>query len=83
MTDIEEVDIMRVLQIVKTNDGATWAFNQAKKLSDMGIEIICMLPCIKGGMADKYKKSGMEVIQFDASLPLSNPFKFFRQKKEF
>lgn len=75
--------MMRVLQIVKTNDGATWAFNQAKKLSDMGIEIICMLPYTKGGMADKYKESGMGVIQFDASLPLSNPFKFFRQKKEF
>lgn len=74
---------MKILQIVKTNDGATWAFNQAKKLSDMGIDVICMLPCVTGGMADKYRENGMDVIQFDASLPLSNPFKFMKQKKEF
>lgn len=72
---------MRVLQIVKTNDGATWAFNQAKKLSEMGVEIICMLPHTKGGMAVKYKENGMNVIQFDASLPLGNPLEFIKRKK--
>lgn len=74
---------MRVLQIVKTNDGATWAFNQAKKLSEMGVEIVCMLPHTKGGMAVKYKENGMNVIQFDASLPLGNPLGFIQRKKEF
>ena len=47
---------MKVLQIVKTNEGANWAFNQAKWLYDNGVEIITVLPEINGGMAEKYKE---------------------------
>lgn len=74
---------MRVLQIIKTNNGANWAFEQAKKLSVMGVEIICMIPDENGVMAEKYVANGMEVILFDASLPIKNPISFFSKKKEF
>ena len=70
---------MRVLQVVKTNRGAAWAFNQAKWLKENGIEIITVLPCETDGYAEKYKAAGMQVIQGDWSLPLSKPWLFFKR----
>ncbi len=72
---------MRVLQIIKTNEGATWAYNQAKWLHNHGVEVITVLPNIAGGMADKYVHSGMQVIQGDFSLPLNQPWVYFRRAK--
>ena len=46
---------MRILQVVKTNNGANWAFEQAKFLFEKyGIEIITVLPDDKERMAQKY-----------------------------
>mgnify|MGYP003409231992 FL=1 len=70
---------MKVLQIVKTNEGANWAFNQAKWLHDNGVEIITVLPEINGGMAEKYKECGMKLEKADFSLPVSKPWKINKQ----
>lgn len=72
---------MRILQIIKTNEGATWAFVQAKWLFDNGVDIITILPSINAGMAEKYRSHGMKVIALDFSLPIANPLKFFERKK--
>ncbi|MEH7019912.1 glycosyltransferase family 4 protein [Priestia megaterium] len=66
---------MKILQIVKTNEGAHWAFTQAKWLFNNGIDIVTVLPSIKGGMAEKYEAEGMQIIQGDFSLPINTPWK--------
>jgi glycosyltransferase involved in cell wall biosynthesis len=66
---------MKILQIVKTNDGARWAFNQAQWLSAHGVEVIVVLPQDRGGMADLYIDSGIKVIKADFSLPVTSPWK--------
>ena len=58
---------MKVLQIVKTNRGAAWAFNQAKHLKELGVEIVTVLPNVCDGNAAKYKENGMAVIAGDWS----------------
>jgi len=70
---------VKVLQIVKTNEGATWAFNQAKWLHEHGVDIITILPCIHGGMAERYISNGMLIIEADLSLPISKPWKLFKK----
>lgn len=73
---------MRILQVVKTNRGATWAFNQAKHLKDRDVEVITVLPNSHEGHANKYKESGMEIIEGDWSLPITKPWKFFSLCRE-
>lgn len=73
---------MKVLQIVKTNVGASWAFNQSKWLIENGIDIVTVLPSINGGMAEKYKKLGMEIVESDFSLPITKPWKLLSRNKE-
>ena len=73
---------MRILQVVKTNRGAAWAFNQAKHLKEMGVEIITVLPNNTDGYAEKYKESGMEIIEGDWRLPITKPWRFFSVCKQ-
>ena len=73
---------MRVLQIIKTNEGATWAFRQAKWLFDNGIDIITVLPTLEGGIAEKYKAHGMKTIMEDCTLPVKHPWKLFERAKK-
>lgn len=72
---------MKILHIVKTNIGAKWAFDQAKWLHNNGIDIITVLPEITGGMAEKYKENGMEIIKADFSLPITKPWQIFSRSK--
>ena len=73
---------MRILQVVKTNRGAAWAYNQADWLCKNGVEVITVLPDENDGYAQKYKASGMKVVRGDWSLPLSKPWMFFKRIKE-
>jgi glycosyltransferase involved in cell wall biosynthesis len=70
---------MRVLQVVKTTRGATWAYNQAKWLHNHGVEIITVLPNNSEGYAEKYRSSGMKVTVADWSLPVSRPWKIINR----
>ena len=74
---------MKVLQIVKTNTGAIWAYQQAIALKSMGVDIVSVMPDEFNGMAKKYKAHGIKVIGFNASLPLKKPWTFFKKKKQF
>ena len=72
---------MKILQIVKTSDGANWSFLQAQWLFNNGVEIITILPSDKGIIADKYIKNGMKIIVGDFSLPIKKPWEYFKRKK--
>ncbi len=65
---------MKVLQIVKTNVGANWAFEQAKWLNDSGVEVITVLPSIDGRVSEKYKLNDMKVVKGDFTLPIKKPW---------
>lgn len=73
---------MRILQVVKTNRGATWAYNQALELKREGIELITVLPSLDEGYASKYRDAGMKMIKGEWSLPVTKPWKFFSRAKE-
>lgn len=73
---------MKILQIVKTNEGATWAFTQAKWLFDNGVDIATILPSTEGGMAEKYKESGMKVLEGDFTLPVSRPWNLLKRARK-
>lgn len=72
---------MKILQVVKTNRGAQWAFNQAVYIKKLGVEVITVLPNADEGYAQKYKECGMKVIVGDWSLPITRPWKFFARRK--
>ena len=73
---------MKILQIVKTDIGAVWAFEQAKAMLGRGIETITVLPNASGRTAQKYIDNNMPIIVEDLSLPIKCPWKiFFRIKK--
>lgn len=73
---------MKILQIVKTSEGATWAYNQAEELKKNGIDIITIMPDDAGKIAKEYKQSNMKIIINDFSLPIKKPWTFFRKKRE-
>ncbi|MDV6038584.1 glycosyltransferase family 4 protein [Bacillus sp. SM-B1] len=73
---------MKILHVVKTNEGANWAFTQAQWLFNNGVDIVTVLPSINGGMAEKYKAAGMDIIQGDFSLPVTKPWKILGRVKE-
>ena len=73
---------MKILQVVKTNRGAAWAFNQAKHLKDIGVETVTVLPDDSEGYAEKYKENGMEVVAGNWSLPVTRPWQFFSRAKK-
>ena len=72
---------MKILQVVKTNRGAAWAFNQAMHLKKMGVEVITVLPSSKEGYAQKYIKNDLSVIEGDWRLPINKPWRFFSVRK--
>lgn len=69
---------MRVLHLIKTAEGATWAYRQIKVLVGQGAEIAVCLP--PGKMADKYIADGIKVYPFHFSI---NPVKVLVQMLKF
>jgi glycosyltransferase involved in cell wall biosynthesis len=71
---------MKVLHLIKTGVGATWAYRQIKVLAAQGVEVAVCLP--EGKMADKYTADGIEVYNFNFSLAphkLLSSFRAFRK----
>ncbi|HIB1872564.1 TPA: glycosyltransferase family 4 protein [Enterococcus faecium] len=73
---------MKVIQVVKTNRGATWAYNQAKCLHSKGVDIVTVLPNDTSGHANLYKENGMRIITADWSLPISKPWRIIKRIKQ-
>ena len=73
---------MKILQVVKTNRGAAWAFNQAVHLKKLGVETVTVLPDNRDGYAAKYIENGFKIIEGSWGLPITKPWKFFSLCKE-
>ncbi len=74
---------MKILYIVKTNRGASWAYRQVEwiKKHKEGFEFTIVMPSENGGYADRYKEIGCKVIASDFSLPVKKPWTYIRKKK--
>lgn len=57
---------MRILHLIKTGEGAMWAYRQIKVLSSLGDDIAVCLPW--GPIADKYINDGIKIYEFDFSI---------------
>jgi glycosyltransferase involved in cell wall biosynthesis len=64
---------MRVLHVVKTSDGATWAANQAAVLSRLGVEVHVALPRTEGRTVEAWRHAGATIHVADLSLPVRHP----------
>lgn len=73
---------MKVLHIIKTNTGASWAYKQIREQKKIGVDITVMMPNDCEGFALEYKKINVDVIKFDASLPVKKPWTFFKKRKQ-
>ena len=69
---------MRVLQLIKTADGATWAYRQIKVLLEQGAQVAVCMP--KGKMYDKYLAEGVKVYELNYTI---NPIKQISVFKDF
>jgi glycosyltransferase involved in cell wall biosynthesis len=56
---------MKVLHLVKTVRGATWALRQVEALRRLGVEIVVALPSAKSGLAPAYARAGATVVEAD------------------
>lgn len=73
---------VKILQVVKTNRGATWALSQAKYLKKLGVEIVTLLPSTTEGIAARYQAEDLPIIAGDWRLPITKPWRFFSVCKE-
>jgi len=63
---------MKVLHLLKTSVGASWALRQTTELVKLGVEVHLVLP--PGPMVEKYLQAGVQVHLFDPSLSLGKPW---------
>lgn len=65
---------MRVLHLVKTSDGASWAANQAAELVKLGVEVHVALPRESGRAVQKWVDGGAIIHVAPMDLPVSFPW---------
>lgn len=63
---------MRILHLLKTAVGASWALRQTTELVKLGVEVHLALP--EGPMVAKYQQAGIKVHIFDPSIVLNKPW---------
>lgn len=64
---------MKVLHLLKTAVGASWALRQTQQLIKLGVEVHLALP--DGPMVEKYQQVGVNVHVFDPALSIGKPWK--------
>lgn len=70
---------MRVLHIIKTADGADWAWKMAGHLVRMGVEVHVAMPRLSGRFLGEWAASGAVLHELDASLPVREPWAWSRR----
>jgi len=73
---------MKVLHLIKTTQGATWALRQMKELVDLDVEVHVALPSYSG-KASSYEKAGVKVHILDTDLSLKSIWNLVPQIKAF
>jgi len=73
---------MRVLHLVKTNVGATWAWRQIRELVKLGLDVHVAIPA-GGPMAGKYAAVGAHEHNLQTNFPVGVPWRFPSLAAEF
>ena len=68
---------MRVLQVVKTSDGAQWAARQAAVLGRLGVDVHVVLPSRTGRAVLDWERAGATIHLANLALPVVRPYRFF------
>jgi glycosyltransferase involved in cell wall biosynthesis len=68
----------RVLQLIKTNDGARWALDQVMELVKAGFDVHVVLPEKDGRFSKDWRNSGAVVHKLDIGLFVTSPVRFMR-----
>jgi hypothetical protein len=66
---------MKVLHIVKTAVGATWACERVRVLCSLGIDVVVALPSDSEGLAPKYRQAGATVVRAKLDFPAQKPWR--------
>jgi glycosyltransferase involved in cell wall biosynthesis len=66
--------MIRVLHLLKTSVGATWALRQMRELAALGVEVHAALP--PGPLIPKYEAAGVHVHLLQPDLPMRAPGKW-------
>lgn len=66
---------MRVLHLLKTSAGATWALRQMRELVQLGTDVHVVMPT-DGPLVDHYQAAGIVVHQGQPSLPVRSPYQW-------
>ncbi len=66
---------MRVLHLVKTAEGATWAALQCQVLTETGIEVHVALPSLEGRAVKEWQRSGAVLHELETNIPTRAPWR--------
>jgi glycosyltransferase involved in cell wall biosynthesis len=66
---------MRVLHVVKTSDGASWAASQVSELVRLGIDVHAALPSATGRTMDEWRNSGATLHFLNLDFPVGAPWR--------
>lgn len=69
---------MRVLQVIKTSEGAFWAVRQVSELIRHGLDVHVMLPSRSGAAIPAWQGTGAVLHYVDCRFPLRNPGRILR-----
>jgi glycosyltransferase involved in cell wall biosynthesis len=72
---------VKVLHLVKTAVGATWAVRQVRELSRNGVDVHVAIPP-GGTQAPRYSVAGAVVHRLDCDLPSSKPWRFPERRRQ-
>ncbi|GHE89808.1 glycosyltransferase [Thalassotalea profundi] len=72
---------MKVLHLLKTSTGATWALRQLRELVKLGVEVHVALP--DGPLVTAYNEVGVHTHILQTAIHVKNPWKNIRLFKEF
>lgn len=64
---------MRVLHLLKTASGASWALRQTRELALHGVEVHAAMP--PGPLVRQYEQAGVKVHLFQSDLPVREPWR--------
>jgi glycosyltransferase involved in cell wall biosynthesis len=73
---------MKALHLIKTGDGAMWAFRQIEVLVNNGVEVAVALPAANGQMAERYRAIGVKVYDYNFDFPVNRLWYLPRLAKE-
>lgn len=75
---------MKIIHLIKTTEGASWALKEVDQLIQLGCEIHIILPNDKG-LAEKYLEKGakIHIINTDFTFLIKRPAFFFNTIKKF